>query len=62
MDEENKPFNDVVDHMQKIEGNSTPATTTDLKKLPKPVRYIAFFTISFLAISALLLIILNILK
>ncbi len=59
MDKENKPFNGVIDHMQKIEGNSTPATTNDNKKLPKLVRYIAYFIISFLAVSALLLIILN---
>ncbi|MBB6447239.1 hypothetical protein [Bacillus benzoevorans] len=62
MDKENKPFNDVIDHMQKIEGNTTPATTTDRNKLPKPVRYFGYIVIAFIVLSLLMLITLNFLK
>ncbi|MBS4213810.1 amino acid transporter [Neobacillus rhizophilus] len=53
----NKPFNDVIDHYDKIEGN---AANGSLKKLPK-LRYFGYFFISFFALGIMLLIILNIL-
>lgn len=62
MEKENKPINDVMEHMYKIEGNVTPATTTDMKKLPRPVRYIGYFIIASMALSAFVLIILSLLK
>ncbi|WP_281171469.1 hypothetical protein [Peribacillus kribbensis] len=40
MKEENKPFNDVIDHFNKIEGNASEIVKTDLKRLPKPIRFI----------------------
>lgn len=55
----NKPFNDVIDHYDKIEGN---AANGSLKKLPKPLRYFGYFFISFFALGILLLIILNVLR
>lgn len=59
---ENKvPFNDVIDHFDKIEGNATNMIDTDFKGLPKPIRYIGYFMIAFIAISFLILIILNLL-
>ena len=51
MEEEKKPFNDVIDHLNKIEGN--PATG-DFKKLPKPLKYIGYFIITFLVLPILL--------
>ncbi|WP_045518762.1 hypothetical protein [Neobacillus niacini] len=59
MKEENKPFNDVIDHFNKIEGNATNPTNAKLKKLPKPLKYFGYFMIGFFSISMLLIIILN---
>lgn len=54
MDEEKKPFNDVIEHFNKIEGN---AAMGDLKKLPKPLKYLVYFIIIFISIAILLAII-----
>ncbi|NHM30978.1 amino acid transporter [Neobacillus terrae] len=62
MVEENKPFNDIIDHFNKVEGNASEIVKTDLKKLPKPIRYIGYFMIAFLCISFLLVLVLNILN
>jgi hypothetical protein len=59
MKEENKPFNDVIDHFNKIEGNVANLANADLKKLPKPLRYFGYFIGGFFFISFLLIIILN---
>lgn len=59
MEIENKPFNDVIDHINKIEGNMAYVSKDAVKKLPKPIRFIGFFIAGFLSISILLLIILN---
>jgi hypothetical protein len=61
MKEENKPFNDVIDHFNKIEGNAANLAKTDLNKLPKPLKYFGYFMISFFSITILLMIILNLL-
>ncbi|MDQ1143854.1 hypothetical protein QE429_000681 [Bacillus sp. SORGH_AS 510] len=61
MIEENKPFNDVIDHINKIEGNAANVSKDAVKKLPKPLKYLGFFMAGFLSISVLLLIILNLL-
>ncbi|MEH7610245.1 amino acid transporter [Gottfriedia acidiceleris] len=59
---ENKPFNDVIDHFNKIEGNASNVVSKDaVKKLPKPLKYFGYFMASFLSISILLMIILNLL-
>jgi hypothetical protein len=57
--EENKPFNDVIDHFNKIEGNASKVVKTDFKKLPKPIRLIGYFMIAFLCIVFLLGLILS---
>jgi hypothetical protein len=62
MDEEKKPFNDVIDYVNKIEGNAANLAKTDLKRLPKPIRYIGYFIIGFFSITILLMIILNVLN
>ncbi|WP_040203362.1 hypothetical protein [Neobacillus jeddahensis] len=61
MEEENKPFNDVVDHFNKIEGNATSPRNAKLNKLPKPIKYVGYFIIGFISISIVLTIILNLL-
>ncbi|MES9683655.1 amino acid transporter [Bacillus sp. AFS001701] len=62
MKEENKPFNDVIDHFNKIEGNASNVVSKDaVKKLPKPLKFFGYFMASFLSISILLMIILNLL-
>lgn len=62
MKDENKPFNDVINHFNKIEGNAANLSKTDIKKLPKPLNYIRYFMIGFIAFSILLMIILNLLN
>jgi hypothetical protein len=52
-----KPFNDVIDHAQKIEG-SVP-NHADLKKLPRPLRYFGYFMIGFFSLSILFILIMN---
>lgn len=54
-----KPFNDVIDHFDKVEGN---AGRGNLNKLPKPIRYFGYFILGTFGIGLLLMIILNVLK
>jgi hypothetical protein len=62
MEDENKPFNDVIDHFNKIEGNAADLAKTDIRKLPKPLKYLGYFMISSISLSILLIIILNLLN
>lgn len=63
MDEENKPFNDVIDHFNKIEGNAVNVDSKDsINKLPKPIKYLRYFMIGFILLSILLTIILNLIN
>jgi hypothetical protein len=59
VDDEKKPFNDYLDHLNKIEGN---VPNGSLKGLPKGLRYIGFFAIGFFLLTFLLILILNILN
>jgi hypothetical protein len=62
MKEEDKPFNDVIDHFNRIEGNAGNPKNAKLNRLPKPLRYFGYFMIGFISLSILLMIILNILS
>jgi hypothetical protein len=62
MDEDKKSFNDAIDHMNKIEGNVSNLAKTDLKKLPRPLRYFGYFMVGFFSISIILILILNLFK
>lgn len=62
MDEDKKPFNDAIDHMNKIEGNVSNLANADLKKLPRPLKYFGYFMVGFFAISILLMLIFNLLR
>ena len=55
-----EPFNDVIDHFNKIEGNVGKPSNADLGKLPKPLKYFGYFIIAFFSIAIIILIILNI--
>ncbi|MDQ6597665.1 hypothetical protein [Bacillus salipaludis] len=57
--EENKLFNDVIGHFNKIEGNASNVSKDAVKKLPKPLKYFGYFMAGLLLISILLMIILN---
>jgi hypothetical protein len=59
MKDENKAFNDAIDHFNKIEGNVANLAKADLQKLPKPLKYFGYFMFSFFSISILLIIILK---
>lgn len=60
--EEKKSFNDVIDHLHKIEGNVTAPTDAKLKNMPKPIKYIGYFIIFFFVITFLLIFILNLVQ
>lgn len=62
MNEENKPFNDVIDHFNQIEGNATNPSNAKLSKFPKPLKYIGYFLIAFFSVSFILIIILSLLN
>ncbi|MBM7702995.1 amino acid transporter [Metabacillus iocasae] len=47
-----KPINDVMKHLNKLEGYPT---NVELKTLPKPLRYFGYFFISFFALAALII-------
>ena len=49
-----KPFNDVMSHLNGI--GAAPANV-DLDKLPKPIRFLGYFFISFIIISIILVIV-----
>jgi hypothetical protein len=59
MNKDNKPFNDAIDHLNKIEGNVANLAKADLNKLPRPLKYFGYFMAAFFSISILLIIILN---
>ncbi len=62
MKKENKPFNDAIDHFNKIEGNAGNVNEDAIKNLPKPIKYVGYFIVGFFSISFLLMIILNLFK
>ena len=39
MEWKSKPFNDVVDYFNKVEGNASNIGKADKKRLPKPLRF-----------------------
>jgi hypothetical protein len=43
MNHDNKPFNDVIDHMNKIEGNGANLANADMDSMPKPLKYFGYF-------------------
>ncbi|MFZ0443611.1 MAG: hypothetical protein WAM95_02960 [Bacillus sp. (in: firmicutes)] len=55
-----EPFNDVIDHFNKIEGNAGKPLNAYLGRLPKPLKYFGYFIIAFFSIVIIILIILNI--
>jgi hypothetical protein len=60
--EDKKPYNDVIDHMNKIEGNVSNLANADLKKITRPLKYFGYFMVGFFSVSILLILILNLLK
>ncbi|CEG28677.1 hypothetical protein [Bacillus sp. B-jedd] len=59
MSQDNKPFNEAIDHMNKVEGNVANLAKADLNKLPKPLKYFGYFMAGFFSIAILLIIILK---
>ncbi|WP_338449402.1 hypothetical protein R4Z09_25015 [Niallia oryzisoli] len=57
-----EPFNDVIDHYNKIEGNAGKPSNAGLGQLPKPLKYFGYFIIVFFSITIFLLILLAILN
>ncbi|MDQ6597971.1 amino acid transporter [Bacillus salipaludis] len=62
MKDENKPFNDAIEHFNEIEGNAGNPSNAKINKLPKPLKYFGCFMIGFISLSILLMIILNLLN
>ncbi|WML39577.1 hypothetical protein RCG19_20760 [Neobacillus sp. OS1-2] len=42
MKDENKSFNDVIDHFNEIEGNAGNPANTKINNLPKPLKYFGY--------------------
>lgn len=51
---ERKPFNDVDEHYQKHVGGAP--SSFNMKQMPKPIRWIGYFMITFIVIAAILMI------
>jgi hypothetical protein len=51
MDDQQKPFNDAMEHMKNIEG--FPTEPVDMNSLPKPIQYLGYFFIGFIGLSVL---------
>ena len=62
MQDKNKPFNDVIDHFDKIEGNAGSPNNAKFSKLPNPLKFFGYFIIGFFSLSILLMIIFNLLN
>lgn len=62
MEEKNKPFNDVINHFNRIEGNAGSTSNAKLSRLPKPLKYFGYFIIGFFSLSVLLMIIFKLLN
>lgn len=62
MKDENKSVNDVIDHFNKIEGNAANLAQTDIRKLPKPLKFFGYIMLGFISLSILLIIIFNLLN
>lgn len=62
MEDENKPFNDVIDHFNKIEGNAGNPNNTKISRLPKPLKFFGYVIIGFFSLSFLLMIFFNLLN
>ncbi|MED4224602.1 hypothetical protein [Neobacillus cucumis] len=62
MGEDQKPFNDVIDHFNKVEGNASNLGKASLKKYPRGLKFFGFFIVVFFSITIILMIILNLLN
>lgn len=60
LEKDKEPFNDVIDHLDKIEGGRLEKI--EMKTLPKPIRILGYFLISFVVISTLLAIVLSLIS
>lgn len=61
MKEGKQPFNYVIEHFDKIEGNAGHLRKDDLKRVPKPLKYFSYFVFTFFTISILFIVIMNLL-
>lgn len=62
MEDKNKPFNEVIDHFNKIEGNAGSPNNAKINKLPKPLKFVGYIILSFFSLSILLIIIFNLIN
>ncbi|MDF2910517.1 MAG: hypothetical protein K0Q56_1398 [Sporolactobacillus laevolacticus] len=60
LEKDKEPFNDVIDHLDKIEGGRLEKI--EMKTLPNPIRILGYFLISCVVISTILVIILSVIS
>jgi hypothetical protein len=60
LEKKKKPFNDVIDHMEKIEGSRLEKF--EMKTLPKPIRILGYFLLTFVVVSTILTVILSLIN
>ncbi|MFT8311103.1 MAG: amino acid transporter [Sporolactobacillus sp.] len=59
LEKEKKPFNDVIDHIDKISGRPEKI---EMKKLPKPIRILGYVLITCVVVSTLFIIFMSLLS
>lgn len=60
-DDDSTAYNDAMDHLSRIEGYPTKnLTKVNMKKLPLPIRIFGYLTIGALALTFVLIVVLNI--
>jgi hypothetical protein len=62
MNHENKPFNNAIDHMNKIEGNGANLAIVDMDSMPKPLKYFGYFIGGCVVFSFLLVMVFFVFK
>ncbi len=62
MEDKKRPFNDVIDHFNKIEGNAAGTDNAKINKLPKPLKFIGYMIVGFFILSIVLMVIFTLIK
>lgn len=62
MEDKKQPFNDVIDHFNKIEGNAVSTDNAKINKLPKPLKFIAYMIVGYFILSIVIMVIFNLIN
>ncbi|MFG3612795.1 hypothetical protein [Rummeliibacillus stabekisii] len=62
MEDKKQPFNDVIDHFNKIEGNAVGTDNAKINRLPKSLKFIGFMIVGYFILSIVLMVIFNLIN